>query len=453
MSLERTLAAAVGARHLITDREVRRSYERDWTGRFGAPSRCVVRPGSADEVAEVVRACAAAGAPLVPQGGNTGLVGAGVPRGGEVVLSTLRLDDVGEVDTALGQVEAGAGATLAALQRRAHEAGMDAQLDFAARDAATLGGIVACDAGGARALSRGTARARVSGLEAVLPDGGRVSRLSGLLKDNAGLDLPAVIVGSEGTLGVVTRVRWRLGPLLPERLTALAPLASIADAVALLAALRAHAPSLDACDFFLAEGLRLVLARSGGRLPVADAPVYVLADLAARRDPAEELVAALTAAGVGLHDVAVAQDATARAGLWALREGHTEAINALGVPHKIDVGVPLTALPAFADAVPAKVADVAPGARVILFGHLGDGNVHVNVLGPDPDDHRIEDAVLALALAMGGTISAEHGVGVAKAHWLARGREPDEVRAMRAIKDALDPQGIMNPGAVFSLPR
>ncbi|HEY2637051.1 MAG TPA: FAD-binding oxidoreductase, partial [Solirubrobacteraceae bacterium] len=182
------LAEIVGSVHVLTDADVRAGYETDWTGRFGGEARCVVRPGSAEEVAGVLRACGEAGAAVVPQGGNTGLVGGGVPRGGEVVLSLGRLAELGEVDHATAQVTAGAGATLAALQDHAKAAGLDAGLDFAARDTCTVGGVVACDAGGARALRHGTARAHVAGVEAVLGDGRVVSRLSGLLKDNAGYD-------------------------------------------------------------------------------------------------------------------------------------------------------------------------------------------------------------------------------------------------------------------------
>src|SRR3954464_8022845 len=198
--LNETLMAVVGDRHVLLDPDVRAGYERDWTGRFGGPARLVVRPADTGEVAEVVRSCAAAGVAVVPQGGNTGLVGASVPRGGEVVLSLARLDALGEVDPATLEVEARAGVTLARLQDHARAAGVDAGLDFAARDSATLGGAAATDAGGARALRPGTARARVAGLEAVLAGGERVQRLAGLLKDNAGYDLPALLVGSEGTL-------------------------------------------------------------------------------------------------------------------------------------------------------------------------------------------------------------------------------------------------------------
>jgi FAD/FMN-containing dehydrogenase len=247
---------------------------------------------------------------------------------------------------------------------------------------------------------------------------------------------------------VLTRVRWRLVARLQARVAALVPLASVADAAALLAALRADAPSLESCELLLDEGLELVLAHQRRASPVPTrAPVYVLAECAGRTDPLEELAAALEAAGV--EDAVVADDGPSRAGLWALREGHTEAIAAAGTPHKLDVGVPLAALPGFLDALPATVAAAAPGARVIAFGHLGDGNLHVNLLGPEPGDGRADDAVLELVLAHGGTISAEHGVGVAKAHWLEAARGAAEVAAMRAVKAALDPSGLLNPGVLL----
>jgi len=443
------LRAAVGDRHVLTDAGVRAGYERDWTGRFGGTARAVVRPGGTEEVAAVLRACGEHGAAVVPQGGNTGLVGASVPRGGEVVLSLARLDELGEVDPAAAQVSAGAGVTLAALQAHLRPAGLEAGVDFAARDSATLGGLVATDAGGARTLGHGTVRARVAGLEAVLADGTVVDRMSGLLKDNAGYPLPSLLIGSEGTLGVITRVRWRCPPRLDKRVAALVGLPSAGAAAELLATLRREAPSLEAADFFLDDGLELVLGhlRAAPPLP-ARFPVYAMLECAARTDPTEELAAALDAAGA--EDVAVADDTAGRAALWRYRETHTEAIAAQGVPHKLDVGVPLANLEAFLGRVRETVEAAAPGARTILFGHLGDGNVHVNVLGPAPDDERADEAVLGLVAECGGTISAEHGVGIAKAAHLGLVRAPGEIAAMRAVKAALDPAWTLNPGAVLT---
>jgi FAD/FMN-containing dehydrogenase len=309
--------------------------------------------------------------------------------------------------------------------------------------------VGACDAGGARALRYGTARARVAGLEAVLADGSVVSRMAGLPKDNAGYDLPALLIGSEGTLGVITRVRWKLVPQLTARAAALVPVGSIGAAAELLAALRSRAPSLESCDFFLDEGLELVLGHLRRRSPLARrAPFYVLAECADRHDPIDELADALSS--VGADDALIADDTMGREALWALREHHAEAINAAGVPHKLDVGIPLERLDEFLARVP-EVARRAGGERVLLFGHLGDGNVHVNVLGADPGDGRVDDAVLSLVLECEGTISAEHGVGVAKAAWLERARGGAEIAAMRSIKRALDPEDRLNPGAILPL--
>src|SRR5215208_7547465 len=441
------LRGVVGSAHVLTDDDVRAPYETDWTRRWSGRAAAVVRPADAEEVAAVLRACAEHGAAVVPQGGNTGMVGAGVPRDGEVVLSLTRLSDLGEVDRGSLQVDAGAGVTLAALQGHARAAGLDAGVDFAARDSATIGGLAACVAGGLRAVRHGTVRARVAGLEAVLADGSVVRRMSGLLKDNAGYDLPALLVGSEGTLGVITAVRWRLVARQEARALALVPLESIAAAAGLLEAVRPQLPSLDACEFMTDEGLGLVLEHLDVPPPIEGrAPSYVLIECAAASDPIEELAEAFEAAGV--EDAVIADDTTSRERLWRLRESHTEAISAAGVPHKLDVGVPPHALARFCDAVRAAMP---AGARVILFGHLGDGNVHVNVLGLDPADASVDEAVLRLAAEHGGTISAEHGVGVAKAGFLHLTRSAEEIAAMRAIKAALDPGGLLNPGVVLAL--
>jgi len=270
--------------------------------------------------------------------------------------------------------------------------------------------------------------------------------MSGLLKDNAGYDLPALLIGSEGTLGVVTAVRWRLVAGNDARTLALVPLGTLAEAAPLLRALRQRLPSLDACEFLTDEGLSLVLEHLDVPAPVERrAPAYVLIEVAAGEDPLEELAAAFEAAGV--EDAVIADDTASRERLWRLRESHTEAISAAGVPHKLDVGVPLDALAPFCDAVREAMP---AGARTILFGHLGDGNVHVNVLGPDPADEAVDEAVLRLVADHGGTISAEHGVGVAKARFLHLTRSAEEIEAMRAIKAALDPGWLLNPGAVLS---
>lgn len=447
--LRKDLAAIVGPTQVLADADLTAPYTTDWTRRFTGPTRCVVRPADTVEVSAVVAACADAGVPLVPQGGNTGLVGGGVPRQGEVVLSLARLTDLEPVDAVSAQVTAGAGVTIAALQAHAAAAGLQYGVDLGARDSATLGGSLATNAGGIRMIRYGGTRQQVVGVEAVLADGTVISRLTGLVKDNVGYDLPGLLVGSEGTLGVITRARVRLHPQPTHRTVALLAIDDVAAALAVLLRLRAEVVGLEAVELVLDDGLRLVADHLGVDPPFTPVPpAALLVEAADRNDPTESLAAALTEVAE-VRDVAVASDRAGRAALWRWREAHTEAINTLGVPHKLDVTLPLPALPAFAAAVPDVVAGAAPGARIILFGHVGDGNLHVNVVGPDPDDDRVDAAVLELVASYGGSISAEHGIGVAKAPYLALGRGPADRAAMAAVKRALDPRGILNPGVIL----
>ncbi|MEJ3745948.1 FAD-binding oxidoreductase [Actinomycetes bacterium KLBMP 9797] len=448
--LEDQLRAAVGPSHVLVDGDLRAPYETDWTRRFTGAARCVVRPGSTDEVAAVVRACAAAGAPLVIQGGNTGLVGAGVPAGGEVLVSLTRLKRVEPVDAVGGQVTVDAGVTLEALQAHARAAGLDFGVDLAARSAATVGGMIATNAGGIRVLRYGSMRDQVAGLEAVLPDGTVLSRLTGLAKDNTGYDLTQLLAGSEGTLAIVTRARLRLVPLLPARAVALVAVAGTDAALDLLAAARVGLPSLSAAEIFFPDGLDLV--RSYAKLPAPfgePSGAYVVLECTARTDPTDDLLEMLASCDA-VADATVASDRAGLTRLWSYREAHTEAISAAGVPTKLDVCVPLGELPALVAALPGTVTAVAPGARTILFGHLNEGNLHVNVLDTGDRAEEVTDAVLGLVAAHRGSISSEHGVGRAKAPWLPLSRTPEEIAAMRRIKAALDPAGLLNPGVLLT---
>jgi FAD/FMN-containing dehydrogenase len=443
------LREVVGPAQVIDDASVRASYESDWTGRFHGVAACVVRPGSTAEVADVVRVCAAAGVPICLQGGNTGLVGGSVPIDGAVLMSLRRLGDVEPVDVLSGQVTVGAGCTLAALQQVVRSHGLDVGVDFAARDSCTIGGMVATNAGGERVLRYGTMRAQVVGIEVVLADGSVISRLAGLPKDNTGYDVVSLLAGSEGTLGVITRLRLRLVPLLAARAVALVAVAGTAEAVELVRAMRV-VPSLEAAELFFADGLDLVREHTGLAAPFTAAhPAYVLLECAGRDDPTEELLAALEQAGDVVADATLASDARGRASLWTYREAHTESINAAGVPVKLDVAVPLTVFVEACAALPGVVASVAPAARTILFGHVNEGNLHVNVLDALEADDAVTDAVLRLVASYGGSISAEHGVGRAKRGWLSLSRSTAEIAAMRAIKAALDPHALLNPGVLF----
>jgi FAD/FMN-containing dehydrogenase len=447
--LEDRLKEVVGAQHVLVDADLKSQYETDWTRRFTGEARCVVRPADTDEVAAVVRVCAGAGIPITVQGGNTGLVGGGVPAGGEVLLSLSRLTGLDPVDTVEAQVTVGAGVTLEKLQQHARPHGLDVGVDLAARSAATIGGLVATNAGGIRVVRYGSMREQLTGIEAVLADGTVVSRLVGLAKDNTGYDLTQLLAGSEGTLAIITKVRLRLVPLLPARAVALVAVDGAQSALSLLAAARAGLPTLSAAELFLAEGLDLV--RAYGKLPAPFAesyPAYVVVECSGRTDPTDELLEMLGECEAVL-DATVASDVTGVAKLWAYRETHTEAISAAGVPVKLDVSVPLRELPGLVADLPGTVAGVAPAARPIIFGHLGEGNLHVNVLDAGELAEEVTDAVLRLVASKSGSISSEHGVGRAKARWLSLSRSAAEITAMRRIRSALDPAGTLNPGVLL----
>ena len=447
-ALEDSLARVVGASHVLTDPDVRAAAEIDWTGRWRGSCRAVVRPASTSEVAAVLTACASAGVPVVPQGGNTGLVGGSVPVGlpGAVVLSCRRLAGLSPVDPA-GTVVAGAGVSLALVQRHARAAGWEFGLDFASRDSATVGGAVATNAGGLRVVRWGPARAQVVGVEAVLASGAVVSRVDGPPKDSTGYDLSGLLCGSEGTLAVLTRVRLRLvPPLSSSRAVALVGVDGAAAAASLLAAVRPLLPGMAAAELIGSSALALLDLPSP--LP-SDWPAYVLLEVAGS-DALDSLAEALDASPT-VGDAVVAEDAASRARLWRYRESITEAISSAGVPVKLDVSVPPSALAPVCAALPQVVADTTgPAARVILFGHLAEGNLHVNLLSVPPDaELAVTDAVLRLVADAGGSISAEHGVGRAKTRWLALTRSPAEIAVMRAVKAALDPTGTLNPGVLL----
>jgi FAD/FMN-containing dehydrogenase len=435
------LAAIVGPAHVLTDGDLTAAFETDWTGRWRGRCAAVVRPADRDQVRAVLHLCNSEGVAVVPQGGNTGLVGGAVPPDGAVVLVTTRIREIGSLDEVAGQLTAGAGATLGAVAAAVRGSGWEVGIDLAARDSATIGGLVATNAGGARAVRYGPMRSQVAGIEAVLADGSVVSRLAGLAKDNTGYDLAGLLTGSEGTLAVITAVRLQLVPAAGLRVAALVALPSTADAVALVSRARRALPGLLAAELFHESGMQLVLGHASLAHPFGapGAGAYLLLETS---DPADALAPLLD----GFDDALLADDEAGRTRLWQHRERHTEAINAAGVPHKLDVSLPIGRIAAFEDRCLALVGD---RARVVLYGHLGDGNLHVNLLGPAPDDETLDEAVLRLVIEMDGCISAEHGIGRAKAGLLPLDRSAGDLAAMRAIKRALDPAGILNPGVLF----
>ena len=465
---------AVGPAHCLTDPDLKAGYEVDWTRRFRGPALLVARPADTAEVAKVLVACARYHVPVVPQGGNTGLVGGSVPRGGEAVVSLGRLDRVLHCDADDGLLLAEAGTTLAVAHAAAGRVGSELGIDIAARDSATLGGMVATNAGGVHVVRYGPMRSRLAGIEVVLADGTVASRLSGLVKDNVGYDLAQLMAGSEGTLGVVTKVVLRLVPVPEYRVSALVALrgsgagggdpgagggdavtavtAVTASAVGLAARLRRRVDGIDALELVYADGMKLVRDVSG--LPAPPDPgaeAWLLVEASGGQDPSAMLAAAIEDAP-GVTSIAVADDAAGRARLWSYRERHTEAIATLGVAHKLDVTLPLSSLAEFAGAVRSEVATALGAgstATIVLFGHVGDGNLHVNMIGPDPDDRRGDDAVLRMVVRYGGSISAEHGIGIAKLDFVTSARSAGDLAVMRKVKAALDPDGILNPGVLL----
>ncbi len=435
------LRDVVGAAHVLVDADVRATYETDWLGQTHGTTPAVVRPGSAQEVAAVLGVCAAAGVAVVPQGGNTGLVGGSVPRGGAVLLSMQRCSSLSTVDTLSMQVTAGAGVTIEHLQQHARAAGLDFAVDWGARATATVGGAVNTNAGGSRVVRFGTMRAQVMGLQAVFADGSIVTQLEGLPKETAGPHLPSLLVGSEGTLAVVTAARLRLVPWFRATAAALVACDSLVDAVSLLPQLR-QLPNLDAVELLMPEALAIACKFLDVRPPVApsSAGAFVMVDCAAHHDPTDEL-ASLLANERGVLAVGLQRDL-----LYRIRDHVTIAIGALGVPLKLDVAVPVQHL----DRLVRRVTAAVPGdARLVIFGHLAEGNLHVNVLGAGEAAPLLRERVLEAAIELGGTISAEHGIGVAKADWLERLKGPAAYAALRAIKSALDPTNLLNPGVLY----
>ncbi len=370
------LRDAVGAAYVQTDPDVTVGHVVDWTGRFRGVTPAVVRPGSVDEVAAVLAACNEARAAVVPQGGNTGLVGGSVPLHGEIVLDVRRLDALGPVDGRTGQVTAQAGVTLARLQQHAHAAGWQYGVDLGARDVATVGGTIATNAGGVHVLRHGPTRRQLVGIEAILADGRVIRRLDGLEKDNTGYDLASLICGSEGTLAVVTAARVRLVPRPSHVVAALLAFDDVETAFDAVGELRRTLDCVQALEFFLQDGLDLVVERLHLSRPFATRhDAYVLVEAAANSDPVDALARAVGELGArgararagAPAEVAVASDDANVRALWRYREGHTEAINLLGAPHKLDVSLPAGRLASFVRDIPARASAWSrPSPRVVV---------------------------------------------------------------------------------------
>ncbi|MEP7022897.1 MAG: FAD-binding oxidoreductase [Actinomycetota bacterium] len=441
-ALLRDLAVVVGGAHVLTG-DAAAGYVTDWTGRFQGSTPAVLRPADTAQTAAVLALCRQAGVAVVPQGGNTGLVGGGVPLHGEVVLSLARLTGLGPVDPDTGQVTAGAGVTLTAVA--AADPDLDLAIRIASRDSATVGGAVATNAGGLRVLRYGPMRAQLRGVEAVLSDGTVLSHLAGLAKDNTGYDYPSLLTGSEGTLAVITAARLQLVPRARGLVTVIIGVGGLDEVHALARRAVREIPGLLSAEFFTQHGLGILATHAGLAPPLPQpCPAYLLLEAAGpgALDGLGELVADRPAA--------VAESAPDRARLWAYRERHPEAAGFVGVPIKLDVSVPAAHWVQLATGAAGVVAGADPAATVVIYGHVADGSVHVNIVPAAPADGRHEDAVFSFVAGLDGSISAEHGIGALKARWLPLARSAAERDLFARIRSALDPAGLLNP---YVLPR
>lgn len=442
-----SLQQVVGDAHVLTDDLA--GYGTDWTGRFiGAPS-VVVRPANTSEVSHILQLCSKHNIAVVPQGGNTGLVGGTLASEGHVIVSTRRLNSLGPVDAASQQISVGAGVTVEQVHEAAKSHGLRYAVDFGARGSATIGGTIATNAGGINVLRFGSTRHQVVGIEAVLPNGDVIEHMAGLIKDNTGYDIASLLCGSEGTLGIVTAARLRLLPLHTSRTTILLGCDSTQEVVNVVQGIRQQFDSLDAAELFFIDGANLVAEAFNVAIPFV-APVYLLLEFSADVDLASDIESHLAQSNfAGLS--AVAQDELGRAKLWRLREEHTAAISMHGVPHKFDVTVAVSDLPKFIEKTRQGISETNADWTVFIFGHAADGNMHVNVLGPSATDELVDEVVLQVVAEFKGSISAEHGIGSAKKKWLSLSRSHIEIAMMKAIKGAIDPQGMMNPNTLFAM--
>jgi FAD/FMN-containing dehydrogenase len=444
------IAAVVGEKNVLAGDNDAAPYLTDWRKQFHGPAVCVARPGSTAEVAAVVRTCAQAGVAIVPQGGNTGLVGGSVPTGArpEVVLSLSRMNRIRSLDALNNTLTAEAGCVLADLQRAADAAGRLFALSLAAEGSCQIGGNLSTNAGGVNVLRYGNARDQVLGMEAVLPDGRVWDGLRGLRKDNTGYDLKQLFIGAEGTLGIITAAVLKLHPKPTASATAWIEVESPQRAVELLSHLRgACGDRLTAFELLSRSCVDAVLKhRAQARDPLPGSAWAVLAQFgdSGAEDELHALLERALEASAAPNAVVAKNESEARA-LWAIRETVPEAQFG-NVKH--DISVPVSKIPEFIAQAGAKLAAAFPGKNVYCFGHVGDGNLHYNVGDPALIARRddVSRVVYEVVDAFGGSISAEHGLGQLKRAEIAKHKPALELELMRAVKRALDPQGIMNPG-------
>ncbi|MHC2436277.1 FAD-binding oxidoreductase [Bradyrhizobium sp. USDA 4451] len=455
--------AIVGAKYAVTDAADIEPYVTEERDLFHGRSQLVLRPGSTAEVAAICKLASEHRIALVPQGGNTGLVGGQTPHNGELVVSLRRLDKIRDIDVESNTMTCEAGVVLQIAQQKAAEVDRLFPLSLGAEGSCTIGGNLSTNAGGTGALAYGVAREMALGLEVVLADGRVLNALSKLKKDNTGYDLRNLFIGAEGTLGIITAATLKLFPRPRAVETAYVGLTSPAAALKLLSISRNQAAGAltsfelladIAVDFSIRHGIDI-------RDPLTSKhPWYVLMELSSSRDDARDTLEAILAQGMEdgiVDDAVIAANLSQRQAFWKLRDEMSAAQKPEGGSIKHDISVPVAAVPDFIEEANAAVVKLIPGARPVPFGHLGDGNIHYNVsqpVGANAADflarwHDVNAVVFEIVLRMGGSISAEHGIGVLKRDELPDVKDNVAIELMRSIKAMLDPLGIMNPGKVL----
>jgi FAD/FMN-containing dehydrogenase len=452
------LQEIVGPHGVITEPHAESRYHGDWSTQAKCSPLAVVRPSTTQEVAQILAACHEANQPVVVQGGLTGLSGGATPANHEIALSLERLSGIEELDTQSMTMTVGAGTPLELIQNAAEAAGFRFPLDLGARGSCNIGGNIATNAGGNQVIRYGMTRNLVLGLETVLADGTIISSLNRMLKNNAGYDLKHLFIGSEGTLGVITRAVLRLFPRLGNKCTALCAVDSFTHVVELLHLLgKRFGGELNTFEVMWASYFDHIVANlAGARSPfdVGQYPLYALieietADEADGLSRLEEYLAGALEDGT-LQDVALAQSLREAEGFWKIRDGVSELPNLLTETAAFDVSVPINVMEAFVADVEASLTDRFDSHMNLVFGHIGDNNLHFLIDTGDKGDYKaINDTVYAVVGRYHGSVSAEHGIGVIRKSYLPYSRTPEEIELMKRLKSALDPNNILNPGRVF----
>ncbi|MDE1168141.1 MAG: FAD-binding oxidoreductase [Pseudomonas sp.] len=447
------LRQALGESAVLTGQAISPRHHSDWTGHAPQCPAALLLPGSTEQVASALRLCNAAGISVVPQGGMTGLAGGAVPRANDIALSLERLRGIEEIDSASATITVRAGTTLEQIQQAANEAGFLFPLDLGARGSCQIGGNIATNAGGNAVIRYGMTRDLVLGLEVVLADGRVLNLMNKMIKNNCGYDLKQCFIGSEGTLGVITRAVLKLAPQPAEQTTLLCALPDYASAVALLRKVQREVGTPQAYELMWQDFFRLGV--SWLETPVApmpdDYPLYVLFDTAAPREQLEQCLEAAMAEGLVSDAIIANSHAQARA-LWKIREATGEFPIRM-VPLNFDVSLPIGQIGDFADLCRQRLDQRWPGNHSVYFGHIGDSNLHLTVdcrsLPVPTPLLEVEELVYTAVGELGGSVSAEHGIGLLKREFLHHSVGPEALHAMRQLKDSFDPKGILNPGKIF----